>query len=126
MEPAAQNRTILVIEDDPVLLAGAADLFEAAGMTVVGFANGDRALDYLRTDGARVAAVFTDVKILGETDGLDLAGQVAETCPHIAVVVTSGEIPESPAHLHPRVRYLRKPWQPFDVLNAVIDAKSQD
>ena len=126
MDPAAQDRTIVIVEDEPVLLVQATDLFESAGLKVVGFDNGDLALDYLRANQAAVAAVFTDVKILGETDGLDLAAIIAEACPHVAVVVTSGQVGDLPASLNPRVRYLAKPWQPFDVLNAVLDARQED
>lgn len=119
------RHTVVVIEDEPLIRVQAFEMFESAGMQVVGFDNGDLALDYLRENRDGVSAVFTDVKIDGGTDGLELAQLIAETCPEIAVVATSGQVPEAPSTLHPRVRYLRKPWQPFDVLNAIIDAQQQ-
>lgn len=119
-------RRVVVIEDESVLRLQASEMFEAAGFAVVGFENGDVALDYLRENRDGIFAVFTDVKLYGETDGVELARLVAEACPDIAVVMASGQLAERPPGLNERVRYLAKPWQPMDVLNAIVDAKIDD
>ena len=75
------RRTVVVIEDEPLVRVQAFDMFESAGLQVVGFDNGDLALDYLRENRDTVSAVFTDVKIHGDTDGLELAQLIAETRP---------------------------------------------
>ena len=113
------QHTVVVIEDEPFLRSDAVALFEAAGLRVVDFADGDEAIDFLRTHQAEIAGVFTDVKVDGDTDGLELASIVAEACPHIAVVVTSGNLPARPSDLSPQIRYLSKPWRPADVLRAM-------
>ncbi len=115
-------RTVVVIEDEPLLRSDAVALLEAAGLRVVDFENGDEAIDFLRANQADVAGIFTDVKLKGEMDGLELASIVSEACPHIAVVVTSGKFPQRPAALGPRVRYFSKPWRPLDILTAMQDA----
>jgi FixJ family two-component response regulator len=120
------GNTVVVVEDDPIVLASATELFESAGLSVVGFANGDAARDYLLSDQRDVGALFTDVRVLGSTDGLALARVVAETCPHIAVVVTSGMLTEPPEGLPDSARYIEKPWLGVDVLNAIIDAQQRD
>ena len=114
--------TVVIVEDEPLVRLAASDLFAEAGITVVEFADGDAAIDYVRDHEGEVAALFTDVYLPGDTDGLELAGIVSEACPGIAVLVTSGNHRTRPAHLGPRVRYVPKPWHPKDVLTTMRDA----
>ena len=116
------RRTVVVVEDEPLVRLTATTLFEDAGITVVEFANGDEAIDYVRDHKGDVAAIFTDVYLPGDTDGLELAGIVSEVCPDIAVLVTSGNFRDKPQDLGPRVRYVSKPWHPHDVLSRMQDA----
>ena len=116
------RNTVVVVEDEPLVRLTATSLFEDAGITVVEFADGDAAIDYVRDHKGDVAAIFTDVYLPGETDGLELAGIISEVCPDIAVLVTSGNHRTKPTHLGPRVRYVAKPWQPADVLTTLQDA----
>jgi len=117
-----QRRTVVVVEDEPLIRLNATSMFEDAGIDVVEFSNGDDAINYVRDHKQDVAAIFTDVYLPGDTDGLELAGIVSEVCPDIAVMVTSGQIVERPDELHPQVRYVSKPWMPRDVLAAMQDA----
>ncbi len=116
------RRTVVVVEDEPLVRLNATSMFEEAGIDVVEFSNGDDAINYVRDHKQDVAAIFTDVYLPGETDGLELAGIVSEVCPDIAVMVTSGQIVQRPDDLHPQVRYVSKPWMPLDVLAAMRDA----
>ncbi len=115
-------RTIVVIEDDPVLRQDTVDMLEAADLAVVAFADGDQALDYLHHHQDGVAAVFTDVNLATDTDGLKVAHLVADFFPAIVVIVTSGQYAERPPGLSEGARYLSKPWLPLDVVNALIDS----
>ncbi len=116
------RRTVVVVEDEPLVRLTATTIFEEAGITVVEFANGDDAIDYVRDHKQDVAAIFTDVYLPGEIDGLELAGIVSEVCPEIAVLVTSGNSRIRPKNLGPRVSYVTKPWHPNDVLNTMREA----
>lgn len=115
------RRTVVVVEDEPLVRLSATSLFEDAGINVVEFADGDAAIDYVRDHKADVAAIFTDVYLPGDTDGLELAGIVAEVCPEIAVLVTSGR-GGRPRTLNDKVRFVPKPWHPRDVLHTMQDA----
>lgn len=121
-ETPMNRRTVVVVEDEPLVRLNATSMFEEAGIDVVEFSNGDDAINYVRDHKQDVAAIFTDVYLPGETDGLELAGIVSEVCPDIAVMVTSGQIVQRPDDLHPQVRYVSKPWMPLDVLAAMRDA----
>lgn len=116
------RRTVVVVEDEPLVRLTATTIFEEAGITVVEFANGDEAIDYVRDHKQDVAAIFTDVYLPGEIDGLELAGIVSEVCPEIAVMVTSGNCRTRPRNLGPRVSYVTKPWHPNEVLNTMREA----
>ena len=120
------DRTIVVIEDEPLLRQYAVETFQAAGLDVQDFEDGDRALASIDAHPEGVTAVFTDIRLLGETDGLRIARCVTQTHPAVTVVVTSGQFAERPADLGLNVVYIGKPWAAIDVLNAIIDAKQDD
>lgn len=108
--------TILVVEDDPLLRMDASLMFEEAGFSVSEFDCADDALAYVWERADEVAAIFTDVQMLGDADGLELASTVAASWPHIEVLVTSGLYREPPDHIPSRARFLPKPWIPSQVL----------
>ena len=120
------DRTIVVIEDEPLLRQYALETFAAAGLDVLEFEDGDRALAHIQAHPEAIAAVFTDIRLMGATDGLRIARAITESHPEIVVVVTSGAFTDRPPGLGPRVRYIGKPWMAIDVLNALIDAKQDD
>ncbi|MGI4765019.1 MAG: response regulator [Janthinobacterium lividum] len=119
-------RTIVVIEDDPILRQDTTDMLEAAGLSVVGFEDGDQALDYLRHHRADVSGVFTDVRLATETNGFEIAHLVTEAFPEIGVIVTSGQYTTRPTNLSEDVRFLPKPWLPLDIINAFINTVQED
>ena len=86
------------------------------------FATGDDAIDFIRDHKSEVAAIFTDIRVPGDTDGLELAGIVSEACPDITVMVTSGQAPGRPHELGPAVRYIAKPWVAAELLTTVRSA----
>ena len=118
------RRTVVVVEDEPLIRLTATALFEGEGIDVVEFADGDAAIDYVRDHKGDVAAIFTDVYLPGDTDGLELAEIVSKVCPDIAVLITSGSHRVKPEDVGPRVRYVAKPWHPNEVLRTVRDAVS--
>ncbi len=115
------TRTIVVVEDDPLLRSDAVQMLGAAGLAVVDFETADDAVAYLETRADHVAAVLTDVRMPGRLDGFDLAVKVSMNWPDVTVMVTSGlERPTS--LLIPEVAFLPKPWLPVDVLAAMQQA----
>lgn len=115
------GRSVMVVEDDPILRTDAVLLFEEAGLDVVEMETADDALEYLFARAREVAAIFTDVRLPGRTDGFDLADAVAALWPHIAVLVTSG-LARPALDLPASVRFVEKPWCPLDVVGAVREA----
>ena len=112
------QRSVLVVEDDPFLRCDAAALLSDAGIDVVEMESGDNALAYVFEQAESIGAVFTDVQMPGDTDGLDLAQYVASNWPHIRVVLTSGLMHPS-CELPGNIKFVPKPWMLADVLGAL-------
>ena len=114
-------RTIVVVETEPALRGEATEMFESAGLQVIGFADGESALAYLRSHKDDVEGVFLDVEESGTLDGIGLANDIEQVCPTIAVIATGSQDTHRPDALHAQVRYLPKPWKALDVVNAMQD-----
>ncbi len=114
-------KSVLVVEDDPLLRMDAALMFEEAGLSVVELESADEALAYVLEQANDIGAIFTDVQFSGEADGFDLASAVATHWPHITVLVTSGRVRPN-GDLPKSVRFVAKPWRPLDVLTAIQNA----
>ncbi len=115
------GHTVVIVEDDPLVRFDAVTMLEEAGLDVVEFETADDALSYVYEQSDHVAGVFTDLRVDGVADGLELAETVARQWPHIAVVLTSGKTDPRP-DLMPSVTFLPKPWLPLNVLTTMQNA----
>ncbi len=114
----ADQRSVLVVEDDPMLRCDAAALLADAGIDVVEMESADNALAYVFEQAESIRAVFTDVQMPGDTDGLDLAQYIAANWPHITVLVTSGQVRPS-CELPGNIKFVSKPWMLSEVLGTL-------
>jgi PAS domain S-box-containing protein len=105
---AADNRTILVVEDNPDVKNVAVSLLEELGYRTVAVETADEALGILAA-GQKVNLVFTDVALPGELDGLALARRVTHSYGNIPIVLTTGYTKVFDSDLEFPV--LRKPYQ---------------
>lgn len=110
-------RTVLVVEDEPLLRLVLSDLLRAEGLVVVEAANAVEALDLLAA-GVAADFVFTDVRMPGPIDGLELVRRVAVSHPGLPMMLTSGHL-ERPL-TEPGVGFLRKPYLPADAVAAIL------
>ena len=115
-------RTVIVVEDEALIRMLAAEVLEEAGFDVMEFTNAADAMTFCREPANEVAAVFTDINMPGELDGLDVAELVIRTRPNAAVIVTSGRYGLKPAGLSPDVTFLPKPWTAASLLTALEKA----
>ena len=118
MGQARPFKTIaLVVEDDMLQREGVAALLEESEMGVVQCDTAEEALRVLEKLGEYVSLIFTDVKLNGKIDGVELAHFSTQRYPNIHVIVTSGlaltrRLPDG-------VRFMPKPWLPLDILREV-------
>jgi CheY-like chemotaxis protein len=100
---------VLLVEDEFLVRMAAADALEDAGFEVIETANAQAAQDVL-ADRADVQVVFTDVRMPGPMDGLELASLVRRRWPHILVVVTSGHLKPESDSLPDKAVFIPKPY----------------
>lgn len=81
--------TVLLVEDEPDLLAAAAELFRSIGYEVVTASNGADAVNILQ-QGAEIDIVFSDIVMAHGISGLELARQIREHHPQVKIVLASG------------------------------------
>src|SRR6516164_9539787 len=125
---ALDRRIILVVEDNADVRRVAVSLLEQLGYRAIEVETAAAALDVIASS-KQIDLVFSDVVLPGPADGLALARTLAERCPQIPVVLTTGYTKVFEAD--PEFAVLRKPYQIstlgrviHDALNPVIRSPS--
>jgi two-component system, response regulator PdtaR len=117
-----QPSVVLIVEDDALLADMASDMIEEAGLQAMVVDSVDAALDFLKESSDEVAAMFSDVRLKGPLNGIELAAFVAVRWPQIAICVTSGVALERPYRLPKNAQFMPKPWKPTEVIAFVEKA----
>lgn len=110
--------TILVVEDESLLLFHAVGILEEAGFHVLTATNADEAIELLRTR-SEIRLVFTDIDMPGSMNGLRLAKAIRERWPPVEVIVTSGHMKVSEQDLPSRGMFFEKPYSDDALVGAV-------
>ena len=115
-----RRKTVLVVEDEALLLFSISDELTAQGFLVFEASNADDAVDLL-TAHPDIEIVFTDIDMPGSMDGLKLLALVRERWPPVRVIVTSGKKRPTRDMLMDEGWFLPKPYTTAGVV-AVIEA----
>ena len=116
-----EDKTVLVVEDDPDLRAVAVSLLDSMGFSILEARSGPEALAVLEA-GHRVDLLFTDVVLPDGMNGVDLAGRVQALHPGLEVLFTSGYAAQSVAHgsaLEDGAPLLSKPYRKADLAHKI-------
>lgn len=97
------------------------DALRDAGYDVIEAFNADEAIDVFHS-GVHIDMVFTDVRMPGSRDGLDLLNFVREFYLELPVLLTSGHLPPSLVPTTKVLQFLPKPYLVEHVLTLVADA----
>ncbi|WP_201829182.1 response regulator [Microvirga zambiensis] len=120
--PTPQRPVVLLVEDEPFVRMAAADALQDAGFEVIETVHAQAAQEVLRSrDDIRV--VFTDVRMPGSMNGLELATLVRRCWPHISLVVTSGHLEPACCLLPEAAVFIAKPYAentPAQVIQALL------
>jgi CheY-like chemotaxis protein len=116
---------VLIVEDEPLLRSMAVEFLSEAGLVTFEADNAIEALELLNRRAAEVAVLFTDVRMPGSMDGLELARVAHTSWPWIRVIVTSGAFGKPSDTLPGDADFLRKPWLPLDLLAHVLKAATE-
>lgn len=111
---------VLVVEDDLLVGAVAAEALVEAGFTVLSAASAEEANIILAEEAIDV--LFTDVD-LGGLDGCELAHHALKAQPGLAVILTSGRSRRCHAdRLPPGAAFLAKPYRLPHLVDEVLNA----
>lgn len=123
-DAAASRRPILVVDDDPEIVAMLRDFLESEGLAVHTAANGAEALDAL--DGMTPALILLDMR-MPVLDGWGFAERLRErkvTCP--IVVMTAAESAQRWAEEIGATGYIAKPFDVNELLQTIERNRQKD
>jgi signal transduction histidine kinase/DNA-binding response OmpR family regulator len=101
---------LLLVEDDPTVLALTLDMLTGLGYKVSTATNAHEALDLLRSD-LPIQALFSDVVMPGGVSGVELARAAREARPGLPVLLTSGFMGEGAVFETAEFPLLDKPYE---------------
>lgn len=109
-------RTVLLVEDDPLVRSVVAPALTGAGYRVELVENGEQAMARLKSAGG-IDLVFSDIVMPGSVSGTDLTKWLRDYYPEVGIVLASGYV----EHQTPLrgIRILSKPYQIKDMLQAL-------
>jgi CheY-like chemotaxis protein len=107
---------VLIVGDEADLRALAIALLEKTALEVVDVDSGEAAVAFMQDRGGEVAFLFTDLRLPGSMDGIDLAKAVLKLWPTVKIVVTSGDPGDRLECLPNAITFMPKPWRALDVL----------
>ena len=115
------TETILVVEDDTAVRAGAVEVLGSLGYRVLQAANADQALEILRSSAA-VDLLFSDVVMPGSIKADELGRRARKIFPRIVVLFTSGYTETAAVknrELDPDAQLLSKPYRRDDLARRI-------
>jgi signal transduction histidine kinase/CheY-like chemotaxis protein len=111
---------VLLVEDDPDVLAVARSILEDAGCEVVAATGVAQALALLEGDPG-IGMLVSDIAMPGGGDGVELARQARALRPGLPVLLATGYAPEDSAVAH-EFRVIGKPYHRALLMTAVREA----
>ncbi|AXB79570.1 response regulator [Novosphingobium sp. P6W] len=113
--------TVLIVEDEVFIRMIGVDMLEDSGFRVLEAKNADEALEILK-NGADVKVLFTDIRMPGKMDGLELAEFVHARWPEIKLLITSGHCRLSDDEVPDGGRFVAKPYKLETVIEQIRKA----
>jgi PAS domain S-box-containing protein len=128
---AGGTETILLVEDEPMILDMTTTMLEMLGYTVLSASSPVKAIDLAKTHADKIHLLMTDV-VMPEMNGRDLAGQITDHYPDIRFLFMSGYTADVIAHqgvLDDGVAFIQKPFSMADMtakVREVLDKASDE
>jgi signal transduction histidine kinase len=121
--PTVTNRraNVLLVEDEPMVRAVAAQALVGAGLTIIEAENGDQALERARAHAGPIDLLLTDV-VMARMGGPELANRLRAERPDVRVLFVSGYSREAqlpPPDVAAGIDFLQKPFMPKVLVDRV-------
>ncbi len=114
---AGGSETILLVEDDPMILEMTTTVLKMLGYTVLAASSPGEAVRRVKNHTGAVHMIMTDV-VMPEMNGRDLAGQISDLYPDIKLLFMSGYTADIISHqgvLDEGVAFIQKPFSIEDL-----------
>jgi PAS domain S-box-containing protein len=121
--PVRGRETLLLVEDEPLILRMAKRVLSELGYTVLTASDGPEALEVLERHAGDVQLLITDV-VMPRMSGRELAARVTAMRPNIRVLYSSGYTADAIGEdgvLDDGINFLAKPYAPSRLADAVRD-----
>jgi PAS domain S-box-containing protein len=119
-EPQSPNGyTILVVEDEPVLLAAVSKMLRRNGFSVIDAKDGSSGLDQVRASAIHIDAMLLDITLPG-VSSREVFEEAERLRPHLAVILTSAYSEENVRSLFAGLaveHFIRKPFRIDDLVS---------
>jgi DNA-binding NtrC family response regulator len=125
--PMGNGQSVLVVDDEPEVLAALEEMLATLGYEPAGFRNGREALDAMRAEPRRFEAVVSD-EVMPELTGTQLAVEVRKINPSLPILIASGyggagfETRALSAGVN---RVLKKPYRMSEIAECWKDSSDQ-
>lgn len=120
--------SILYVEDEPIVRMEMSDAMRVAGFRVVEAGTGKAAMECIRTEGASISGLVTDINLGAGADGWAVARAGREQNPNLPVIyVTAQSYDDWAARGVPNSALIAKPFVPAQLvvaLSAALNAAS--
>ena len=108
--PTTGSGRLLVVEDDPQVLAVTVQVLREMGYEVITAANAQSAIERLEA-GEEVDLLFSDVVMPGGCNGVELARRAKAMRPNLKVLLSSGYVGEAAAMAAEAFELIDKPYE---------------
>jgi len=117
-----EGPAVLIAEDEMLIRFALSDCLAERGFRVFEAATASEAIDVLEHE-PEIELVFTDIRMPGPINGIDLANWVHAHRPGLSVVLTSGDArkAELAAKITPEEPFIAKPYDLQSVADQISD-----
>ena len=112
-------KTILLIEDNVIVLTCVGEALADAGFEVFEAANAYEALSILKLEHDHIGMICTDIQMPGVMNGVGLAHQARREWPWIKLLIVSGQPRDTLEDLPAETVFLRKLCDSFDLVQQI-------
>ena len=120
VEKPGRGETILVVEDNDLVLDTVVSLLGELGYRVLIATDGQQALDLIAR-GVRIDLLFTDIVLPNGMSGMALAEEIRNRLPDLRILLTTGFSAEA-VKLGTRFAVLTKPYRRADLADRLREA----
>jgi two-component system, response regulator PdtaR len=124
-ETSARPVVVVVTEDEALVRMIAVEVLNDEGFVTIEAEHAAAALNICKLRADEVDVLFTDIRMPGSMDGLELAHCVRERWPRISLVIVSGNLFVNLDELPAGSRFLAKPYDMQRVVDLIYELRGR-